>query len=266
LSAVLLVAASCGDSGETQIAAGDPVPDVVVVDQPVPVDEGALVEGAVSESRGPDVELSVSADGMLDDAVVVTIKIRSVDTKELKSPEVLLELGDGVALAEGNGACLLNDGELRCMVSDKTEDDSLATPSTALDIHFEVAPDVVDPSVKFTAVSANKPVTLDADPSNNVVTVVFVRLPASAEPRIEDELPRFTLEVHSDGCGVFRSGEIGDDLTWVVMDKDGFQVLGRNAAGETQYRYFLPGTYTVVLETWGGGHYVAVSNEVTISC
>jgi hypothetical protein len=83
-----------------------------------------------------------------------------------------------------------------------------------------------------------------------------------------DEPPEgtHTLEVHSDGCGVFRSGEIGDDLTWVVKDQDGFQVLGRNAAGETQYRYFQPGTYTVTLEAWGGDHYVAVSNEVTITC
>lgn len=78
--------------------------------------------------------------------------------------------------------------------------------------------------------------------------------------------PTHTLEVHSDGCGVFRSGEIGDDLTWVIKDEDGFQVLGRNAAGETQYRYFQPGTYTVVLETFGAGRYVEASNEVTITC
>ena len=78
--------------------------------------------------------------------------------------------------------------------------------------------------------------------------------------------PTHTLEVHRDGCGVFRSGQIGDDLTWVIKDQDGFQVLGRNAAGETQYRYFQPGTYTVVLETWGGGYYVDASNEVTITC
>ena len=75
-----------------------------------------------------------------------------------------------------------------------------------------------------------------------------------------------TLDVHSDGCGVFRSGEVGDALTWVVKDLDGFQVLGRNAAGETQYRYYRSGTYTVALEAWGGSYYVTVSNEVTISC
>ncbi len=65
---------------------------------------------------------------------------------------------------------------------------------------------------------------------------------------------------------MFRSGDIGDDLTWVVKDLDGFQVLGRNAAGETQYRYFQSGTYTVALEAWGGSYYVTVSNEVTINC
>ncbi len=197
--------------------------------------------------------------------------------RTLKSPEVLLQLDDGVALAEGNGACSLNYGEHRCLVSDKIEDDSLPTASTALDICFEVAPDAVDPSVTFTAESENNPVSLDADPSNNVVTAVFVRasaertivsipLPDSDGPSTEDASLQYTLEVHSDGCGVFRSGEIGDDLTWVVTDADGFQVLGRNAAGETQYRYFQPGAYTVVLEAWGGGYYVAVSNEVTITC
>ena len=78
--------------------------------------------------------------------------------------------------------------------------------------------------------------------------------------------PTHTLDVHTDGCGVFRSGEIGDDLTWVVKDPDGFQVLGRNAAGETQYRFFRPGTYTVVLESWTGDYYAEVSNVVTITC
>lgn len=78
--------------------------------------------------------------------------------------------------------------------------------------------------------------------------------------------PTYVLELHSDGCGVFRSGEIGDDLTWVFKDEAGFQVLGRNAAGETQYRYYRSGTYTVTLEAWGGGHYVAVSNELTVTC
>lgn len=78
--------------------------------------------------------------------------------------------------------------------------------------------------------------------------------------------PTHSLEVHSDGCGVFRSGEIGDDLTWVITDQDGFEVLSRNAAGEIQYRYFQPGTYTVVLERFGPGYYVEVSNQVTITC
>ena len=67
-------------------------------------------------------------------------------------------------------------------------------------------------------------------------------------------------------AGFHHRGDIGDDLTWVVKDLDGFQVLGRNAAGETQYRYFQSGTYTVALEAWGGSYYVTVSNEVTINC
>jgi len=91
-----------------------------------------------------------------------------------------------------------------------------------------------------------------------------VTLPAQSTTTLPQ--PTYTLELHSDGCGVFRSGDIGDDLTWVVKDLDGFQVLGRNAAGETQYRYFQSGTYTVALEAWGGGYYVTVSNQVTINC
>lgn len=81
-------------------------------------------------------------------------------------------------------------------------------------------------------------------------------------------LPRMTLRVHSDGCGVIRSGTVGGPhgLQWTVTDQDGFTVLGRNALGETHYRYFRPGTYTVVLEAWGGSYYVPVSNRVTIRC
>ena len=76
------------------------------------------------------------------------------------------------------------------------------------------------------------------------------------------------MTVHSDGCGVIRS-ELAENprgISWSVKDADGFQVLQRNAAGETRYRYFQPGTYTVVLEAWGGNSYVPISNSVTISC
>ncbi|MDQ3359746.1 MAG: hypothetical protein M3520_13205 [Actinomycetota bacterium] len=55
-------------------------------------------------------------------------------------------------------------------------------------------------------------------------------------------------------------------LTWSFMDQDGFQVLGRNAEGETRYRYFTGGTFTVVLEAYVDGGYRPVSNEVTITC
>lgn len=77
-----------------------------------------------------------------------------------------------------------------------------------------------------------------------------------------------TLTVHSDGCGVIRTEfeETPHNLTWSVKDPDGFEVLGRNADGETRYRYFEAGTYTVVLEAWNGDSYAPVSNEVTITC
>lgn len=77
-----------------------------------------------------------------------------------------------------------------------------------------------------------------------------------------------TLTVHSDGCGVIRTefDETPHNLTWSVKDGDGFEVLGRNAEGESRYRYYQPGIYTVVLEAWNGDSYAPVSNEVTIAC
>ncbi|MDQ1103888.1 hypothetical protein [Nocardioides zeae] len=82
-------------------------------------------------------------------------------------------------------------------------------------------------------------------------------------------LEQVSLEVADDGCGVVR-GETEpydyDNLTWVVRDESGFEVLGRNALGETQYRYYQSGTYTVQLQAFAGDRYVAVSETVTISC
>ena len=99
-------------------------------------------------------------------------------------------------------------------------------------------------------------------------------LPSSVEEVDPDtairvhELSQAILTVHSDGCGVIRS-ELAEDpqgLQWSVIDPDGFAVLERNAVDETQYRYFLPGTYTVTLEAWGGESYVPISNTVEITC
>jgi ABC-type Fe3+-hydroxamate transport system substrate-binding protein len=82
--------------------------------------------------------------------------------------------------------------------------------------------------------------------------------------------PKLKLRVYSDGCGVIRStpapGTSYDNLTWSVLDEGGFQVLGRNAEGETRYRYFQGGTYTVVLEAFVNGGYRPVSNTVTVHC
>jgi hypothetical protein len=81
--------------------------------------------------------------------------------------------------------------------------------------------------------------------------------------------PRLRLSVFDDGCGVIRSEAppgTYESLTWVFRDRDGFQVLGRNAEGETRYRYFRPGAYSVVLEAFGSSHYVPVSNTVTVHC
>ena len=77
-------------------------------------------------------------------------------------------------------------------------------------------------------------------------------------------VPEATLTVHTDGCGVIRSEVFPpvDDLGWSVKDADGFEVLNRNAQQEDRYRYFRPGTYTVVLESRGQ----EISNTVTITC
>jgi hypothetical protein len=94
--------------------------------------------------------------------------------------------------------------------------------------------------------------------------------PAEPAPPAGPAPDSYTLTVHTDGCGVIRSeGPGGEDLhglTWSVLDADGFVVLGRNALGETRYRYFSPGTFDVVLEAYGGESYVPVSNTVTITC
>ncbi len=83
-----------------------------------------------------------------------------------------------------------------------------------------------------------------------------------------NELPRFTLEVADDGCGVVRSptAPTPDSLTWVVTDEEGFQVLGRRANSETRFRYFAGGNFEVVLSASDGRGYVDVSNRVSISC
>jgi hypothetical protein len=122
------------------------------------------------------------------------------------------------------------------------------------------------PTVTVTAtVTATETVTAEPAPLVDAVLPTERDDPTrSSEPQ-----PRLTLEVFSDGCGVIRSEAPAgtfENLTWTFLDQDGFQVLGRNAEGETRYRYFQGGTYTVVLEAWGGSSYVPVSNEVTVHC
>jgi len=77
-----------------------------------------------------------------------------------------------------------------------------------------------------------------------------------------------TLTVYSDGCGVIRTEFARDpqNLSWSVKDAGGFQVLQRNAEGETRYRYFRSGHYTVTLTGFDGQKYAPASNTVSISC
>jgi hypothetical protein len=115
------------------------------------------------------------------------------------------------------------------------------------------------PTTTVTATATvTETVTADATPG------VVDTTPADADP------PQLELEVYEDGCGVIRTeaepGVTYDNLTWSVKDTGGFQVLGRLADGETRYRYFQGGEYTVVLQAWTDGAYRNISNEVTIHC
>jgi hypothetical protein len=89
-----------------------------------------------------------------------------------------------------------------------------------------------------------------------------------APPQPSSGTPRGTLKVAADGCGVLRSefATEPDTLQWSVRDEGGFEVLGRNARGETRYRHYRPGEYTVVLQAFVDGEYAPISNVVNIRC
>lgn len=109
-------------------------------------------------------------------------------------------------------------------------------------------------------------------PAANRVPVPAPAVPSEGPARsfsAGETLPTASLQVATDGCGVIRSQFSAGPphgLQWSVADAEGFEVLGRNALGETHYRYFQSGSYTVVLKAWGGESYVPVSNAVSISC
>jgi hypothetical protein len=51
-----------------------------------------------------------------------------------------------------------------------------------------------------------------------------------------------------------------------VKDESGFEVLGRNARGETRYRHYQPGDFTVELQAFVDGKYAPISNVVEVRC
>jgi hypothetical protein len=124
---------------------------------------------------------------------------------------------------------------------------------------------------------ATHTVTTTATTTATATATVTITAPAPViVPRTSDlprptssPLPRIGLTVFEDGCGVVRTATDPGayrNLTWTFRDADGFEVLGRNAEGELRYRYFRPGTYSVVLEAWHTDHYAPVSNRVTVRC
>jgi hypothetical protein len=117
--------------------------------------------------------------------------------------------------------------------------------------------------VATATVTVTETVTATPDPAPADLSNTFGSLD-------EEPPPRLRLEVFRDGCGVIRTeadaGVSYQNLQWSVVDRDGFDVLERNAEGETHMRYFSGGTFTVVLESFWDGAYRPVSNEVQISC
>ncbi len=296
-SAVLIGVLAMGTAACGGLVGDEATEEDTLISAP-PVEPVASLASA-DQAPGPDesdfdLELTVSKGEPADESVTVTVQVRSVGEDRARSPFIRVDLGRDMALSESNVACFENQSEILCAPIEAESDEEGTTDTHVLDVAIEGVFHGEDSTVTFTAESADTQVSGDNDMTNNSVTVMFIETetqsadepeeglfefdlepvplePIPVEPPAEEEVPAdltdlYTLEVHTDGCGVFRTGEVGDDLTWVITDADGFQVLGRNAAGETQYRYWLAGTYSVVLESWGGSYYVEVSNTVTINC
>jgi hypothetical protein len=81
-------------------------------------------------------------------------------------------------------------------------------------------------------------------------------------------LAQTAIALHSDGCTVIRPEvhPTPKGLGWSIKNQAGFEVLQRNALGETQFRFGLHGTYTVELTAWDGTKYGRVSNRLNINC
>ena len=96
---------------------------------------------------------------------------------------------------------------------------------------------------------------------------ISVVIPDELVPDEPLDTGMYTLTVHTDGCGIIRTTRPEElrNLSWVIEDEDGFEVLSRLALDEDRYRYFQSGTYTVVLRAYGAG-YEDVSNTLTIHC
>ena len=116
------------------------------------------------------------------------------------------------------------------------------------------APATVTATVTETVVVTPEAAGLRPEPSSS----------ASPEPP-----PMIDLTVHTDGCGLVREDvdeSLYENLGWSIVDADGFEVLQRNALGETHYRYFQGGSYTAALTAWDGEKYAPVSRTVEITC
>ena len=104
--------------------------------------------------------------------------------------------------------------------------------------------------------------------------ILLARAPFLREASVDTPNPvpdaRVELKVAADGCGVER-GEVSgsmpvSSLTWVIVDRDGYTVLERNAENETKYRYFTGGHYRVHVAAWYIDRYISISDEVEIDC
>ena len=98
-----------------------------------------------------------------------------------------------------------------------------------------------------------------------IVTLLSLSGSEPALPAIEGRPTIPTVTIRIDETNKIHRTTIQNEgdwkLAWVIQ-RDGEQVLVRNALSETTYRYFRndPGVYTVYVRGWIGDRYQAISN------
>jgi hypothetical protein len=102
---------------------------------------------------------------------------------------------------------------------------------------------------------------------NNTQTTIMP-YPGFSAAGSGETLAYVPITVLEDGCTVSRLtfANEPDPINWEVTDSSGVVVLQRNAAYETQYRFFGTGPFTIALQGWDGEKYVKISRSTPIYC